>query len=296
MTDTIKIGSHTIGHGHPCYVIAEAGINHNGDLATALKLIDVAASAGCQAVKFQKRTVDALYTAEQMAAPRESPFGKTFGEYKRGIEFGRREYEAIDKHCRERGIAWTASAWDTEAAGFVESFEVPFHKVASASITDVRLLEKIASFCKPVVMSVGMSTSEQVERAVDVFDDVDWYAGGGALALLHCVSTYPAKPSELNLACMATLRERYGVPVGYSGHEVGLAPTLAAVAMGACIVERHITLDRAMWGTDQAASLEPHALARLVRDIRVIESARGDGVKRVLDSELPVIARLRGAA
>lgn len=283
----IAIGNKQVGPGCPVFVIAEAGINHNGNLEIARKLIHAAALAGCDAIKFQKRTVDALYTTEQLARPMESPFGTTDGDYRRGREFGFEQYQQIDQWCRESGIMWTASAWDREALDFVAGFNVPFFKIASACLTDDALLRQHRGYGnKPVILSTGMSTLVEIDHAVEVL-------GRDNLALLHCTSAYPSCVGELNLACIPMLAQRYGVPVGYSGHETGLATTLAAVTLGACIVERHITLDRAMWGTDQAASIEPHGLTRLVRDIRAVESAVGDGVKRVYASEVPIRAKLR---
>lgn len=286
MTQTIKIGNHTVGKGHPAFVIAEIGINHNGDLDQARKLISVAAVSGCQAVKFQKRTIEVVYTAEELAKPRESVFGKTNGDQKRGLEFGPREYAAIDEYCKMHNILWSASAWDEASVDFVANFNVPFFKIASASLTDDALLLRHRKYGKPIILSTGMSSLEEIDHAVEVL-------GKENLLLLHCTSTYPSKLEELNLACIPELQKRYGVPIGYSGHETGLSTSLAAVALGACVVERHITLDRAMWGSDQAASIEPHGLSRLVRDIRAVETAMGDGQKRVYASEVPVREKLR---
>jgi N-acetylneuraminate synthase len=282
----VPIAGRPVGPGHPCLVIAEVGINHNGDLELARRLVRVAAEAGVDAVKFQKRTVDVVYTADELERPRESPFGDTNGDLKRGLEFGHDGYAAIDATCRELGVAWLASCWDEESVDFIDAFEPPAFKIASASLTDDELLRRHREKGRPIILSTGMSTLDEIDHAVDVLGRED-------LVLLHTTSTYPSAIDELNLSAMRTLAERYAVPVGYSGHEVGLAPSLAAAALGACVVERHITLDRAMWGSDQAASVEPQGIARLVRDIRAVESAMGDGVKRVYDTELPIREKLR---
>ena len=282
----IKIGNTWVGDGHPCYVVAEIGINHNGDLDIARKLIDVAAMAGCQAVKFQKRTVDVVYSAEELARPRESPFGTTNGDLKYGLEFGEKEYREIDTYCREKGIAWFASCWDEASVDFMDQFDIPCYKVASASLTDDNLLRHTRSKKRPIMISTGMSTLEQIDHAVEVLGKKD-------LILMHTCSTYPAEYAELNLRVITTLQERYQVPVGYSGHETGLSTSISTIALGACVVERHITLDRAMWGSDQAASVESQGFIRLVRDIRLVEMALGDGVKRVIDREVPILKKLR---
>ena len=282
----VRIGSKTVGPGRPCYVVAEIGINHNGDIDLAKKLINVAIGADCDAVKFQKRTIDVVYTPEELAKPRESPFGNTNGDLKRGLEFGREEYEELDRYCREVKIDWFASCWDEASVDFIAQFQVPCFKIASASITDDNLLRHTRAVGKPIILSTGMSTMEQIDRAVDILGKKD-------LVILHACSTYPAYYEELNLKVMDVLRDRYGVPVGYSGHETGLPSSVAAAALGACIVERHITLDRSMWGSDHAASLEPNGITRLVRDIRLIEKSMGDGVKRVLEREQPIIKKLR---
>jgi N-acetylneuraminate synthase len=282
----VKIGSEWVGDGHLCYIIAEVGINHNGDLNIAKKLINVAVAAGCNAVKFQKRTVDVVYTPEELAKPRESPFGNTNGDLKRGLEFGYEEYAAIDRYCDSMGIPWFASCWDEASVDFIEQFNVPCYKIASASLTDFNLLQHTRATGKPIILSTGMSSLEQIDRAVEVLGKDD-------LILLHACSTYPAYYEELNLRAIPRLRERYGVQVGYSGHETGLPSSLAAAVMNACIVERHITLDRAMWGSDQAASLEPNGIMRLVRDIRLVEKSMGDGEKKVLPREVPIMDKLR---
>ncbi len=282
----IKIGDRLVGEGHPCYIIAEIGINHNGDLDTARKLIDVAAAAGCNAVKFQKRTVDVVYPAEELARPRESPFGTTNGDLKYGLEFGQEEYEAIDSHCKEREITWFASCWDEASVDFIAQFNVPCFKIASASLTDDNLLRHTRSKKRPILLSTGMSSLEQIDHAINLLGKKD-------LVVLHTTSTYPAFYEELNLRVIPALKQRYGMPVGYSGHETGLSTTIATVAMGACVVERHITLDRSMWGSDQAASVESQGFMRLVRDIRLVETAMGDGVKRVIEREVPIMKKLR---
>jgi N-acetylneuraminate synthase len=282
----VRVGERMVGPGHPCYVIAEIGINHNGSLETAKQLIDVAVESGCDAVKFQKRTVDVVYTADELARPRENPFGPTNGDLKRALEFGHDAYREIDRHCRTKGIAWFASCWDEASVDFIEKFEPPCYKIASASLTDDALLRHHAAMRRPIILSTGMSTIEQIQHAAETLATDD-------LILLHCNSTYPAKLEELNLRALQTFQRMFEAPVGYSGHEVGLPTTLAAVALGAAVVERHVTLDRAMWGSDQAASLEPAGLKRLVRDIRAIERALGDGIKCVWESERSVMAKLR---
>ena len=283
---SVKIGKSSVGDGQPCYVIAEIGINHNGDIALAKKLINVAAAAGCDAVKFQKRTVSVVYTAAELAKPRESPFGETNGDLKRGLEFGEDDYEEIDRYCREIGITWFASCWDEASVDLIDRFSPICYKIASASLTDDALLRHTRAKGKPIILSTGMSTIEQIDHAVEVLGKRD-------LVLMHTTSTYPSAVTELNLKAIVTLKGRYGLPVGYSGHEVGVATSVAASVLGACAIERHITLDRAMWGSDQAASLEPQGITRLVRDIHACESSMGDGVKRVYDSELPIRAKLR---
>jgi N-acetylneuraminate synthase len=282
----VKIGDRLIGGRHPCYIIAEIGINHNGDLDIAKRLIDIAVAAGCDAVKFQKRTIEVVYTAEELARPRDNPFGPTNGDLKRGLEFGAEQYAAIDAHCRAQSIAWFASCWDEESVDFIDQFNPPAYKIASASLTDDNLLAHTRAKGRPVILSTGMSSLEQIDHAVRVLGKQD-------LVILHSSSTYPAHYEELNLRVIPVLQAQFAVPIGYSGHETGIASTVAAVALGACMVERHLTIDRAMWGSDHAASLEPNGMTRVVRDIRLIETAMGDGVKRVLDREKPVIEKLR---
>lgn len=284
----VHIDKVPVGDGHPCFVIAEIGINHNGDMDYAKRLIDVAVAAGCNAVKFQKRTVEVVYTAEELAKPRENPFGLTNGDLKRGLEFGQAQYEAINAHCQAVGVSWLGSCWDEASVDFIDQFPVCCYKIASASLTDDALLAytRAKAGTRPVLLSTGMSSLEQVDHAVEVL-------GKHNLILLHTCSTYPSNYEELNLRVINTLQARYGVPVGYSGHETGLASSVAAVAMGACVVERHITLDRAMWGSDQAASLEPSGLTRLLRDIRLVETSMGSGVKCIQEREFPIIGKLR---
>lgn len=282
----VKIGTQEVGDWHPCYIVAEIGINHNGDIDVARKLIDVAVAAGCNAVKFQKRTVDVVYSQEELARPRESPFGTTNGDLKRALELGLDQYREIDKYCREKGIAWFASCWDEQSVDFIDQFDVPCYKIASACLTDDNLLKHTRYKGKPIILATGMSSLEQIDHAVQILGKKD-------LVLLHSCSTYPAYYEELNLRVIPVLRKQFGVPAGYSGHETGIPSSVAAAAIGACMVERHLTLDRAMWGSDHAASLEPNGMQRLVRDIRLVETAMGDGVKRVLDRERPVIEKLR---
>ena len=289
MLATIDIGGRPIGPGHPAFVIAEIGINHNGDLDMAKQLIDVAIVAGCDAVKFQKRTPELCVPLEQRDLTRETPWGvMTYLEYRERIEFGLAEYTEIDRYCTERGIDWFTSSWDPLSVDFVERFDPICYKIASASLTDDELLDRLVATGRPLILSTGMSTIDEIRHAVERLPT-------DRLLVAHSTSTYPCKPEELNLRMIESLRQEFGCPIGYSGHEVGLQTTVAAVALGANFVERHITLDRAMWGSDQAASIEPGGLMRLVRDIRIIEAAVGDGVKHLYNSELPSRARLRRA-
>jgi N-acetylneuraminate synthase len=282
----VAIGNKVVGDGHPCFIIAEIGINHNGDIDLARRLISVAVAAGCDAVKFQKRTIDVVYPAEELARPRESPFGATNGDLKRGLEFGFDEYQMIDRYCREVKMAWFASCWDEASADFIDHFDPPCYKIASASLTDDKLLRHTRAKGKPIILSTGMCTLEEIDHAVDVLGRED-------LILLHACSAYPAYYPELNLRVIPAMREKYGLLVGYSGHETGLPASVAAVALGACCVERHVTLDRAMWGSDHAASLEPNGITRLASYIRLVEQSLGDGVKRVVEREQPIIKKLR---
>lgn len=285
---TVTIGSRMLGDGRPVYVIAEIGLNHNGDVDLAKRLIDVAADAGADAVKFQKRTPEIATPAHMRDTIRETPWGTmTYLEYRYRVEFDREQYIEIGDHATVRGLHWFASPWDVPSVHFLEDLGVVAHKVASASLTDLELLEALRATGKPVILSTGMSTIEQIDRALEVL-------GTDRTVLMHATSTYPMEPEEANITMIATLRDRYaGIPVGYSGHERGLQISLAAVALGAVAVERHITLDRTMWGSDHAASLEPTGFEHLVRDIRVIETALGDGVKRVYGGELAAMAKLR---
>ncbi len=284
----VKIGNRLVGDGEPVYVIAEIGINHNGSLEIAKKMIDGAVFAGCDAVKFQKRTPEICVPMDQWYIERETPWGRmTYIEYRHAMEFGEDEFAEISRYCKERNIDWFASCWDEEAVDFIEQFNPPLYKAASASLTDLNLLKKMRATGKPVMLSTGMSTMKQIEAAIRTI-------GMTNLLIAHSTSAYPCKNEELNLRMITTLKERYpNVPIGYSGHEVGLATTWAAVTLGATFVERHITLDRAMWGTDQAASVEILGMHRLVRNIRDIEKALGNGIKQVYQSELEVMKKLR---
>jgi len=282
----VKIGNRYVGDGEPCFIIAEIGINHNGDLSIAKKMIEAAKDVGCDAVKFQKRTVELVYTEQELAKPRESPFGSTNGDLKRGLEFGFEEYTEIYKYCKQLQIGCFASCWDEQSIDFMDRLDPICYKIASATLTDDQLLKKTRAMGKPVLLSTGMSTIEQIDHAVEILGKED-------LIILQCTSTYPSKIEELNLSAIRTLRQRYKVPVGYSGHEVGLPTTIAAVALGACVIERHLTLDRSMWGSDHAASVEVRGFERLVREIGNVSRAMGDGVKIVYESEKPTINKLR---
>ena len=287
MNTNLTVGSTEIGKNRPVYIIAEIGINHNGDIAIAKQLMDVAAQSGCNAVKFQKRTPAICVPEEQKLQMRETPWGTmTYLDYKERTEFGQSEYEQIDAYAKKLNIHWFASPWDLPSVDFLLGFNPVCIKVASASLTDTALLSKIAATRVPLILSTGMSTMAEIEFAVALISNTQF-------GLAHATSTYPCQPTELNLRMIQTLDSKFKVPVGYSGHETGLATTVAAVAMGATFIERHITLDRSMWGTDHSASVEPTGLDRLVRDIRNTEAALGNGVKCVFDSELPVKARLR---
>lgn len=334
---TVRVGNRLIGSGYPCYVIAEIGINHNGSLEIAKKLIDVAVAAGCDAVKFQKRTVRVVYTPEELVKLRKvdvsiinnamerleiegvrypvfpgenlrrlekDRLNTTNGDLKYALEFELKEYDMIDRYCEEKGISWFASAWDGLSAHFINGFNVPCHKIASACLTHADLLRRVRYNKKPVILSTGGSTMEQIEKAVDILGRQD-------LIILHCVANYPCKDEEINLRMIETLRNKFeGIPVGYSGHEKDILPSLAAVAMGACVVERHITLDKNMPGSDHKASLEPQEFKCLVAEIRLMEEGialtpgdqessdrlqvvKGDGVKKVYESEVEVMKKLR---
>jgi N-acetylneuraminate synthase len=278
----------TIGAGHPVYIIAEIGINHNGSMDIAKKLIDEAVLAGCDAVKFQKRTPELCTPKDQWHLERDTPWGRmTYINYRKMIELGYDEYSQIDAYCKEKGIDWFVSCWDEASVDFMEQFNPGVYKFASASLTDHALIGKVKQTGRPYILSTGMSTMGQIREAVNKF-------GTDNLMIAHSTSAYPCPPQELNLKMIDTLSELYpGTPIGYSGHETGLATTVAAVAMGACFVERHFTLDRAMWGSDHAASVEPQGMQKLVRDIRDVELALGDGIKRVYESELGAMKRLR---
>ena len=288
MSREIKIGNRMVGEGHPAYIIAEIGINHNGDLAVAKQMIDAAVHAGVDAVKFQKRTPDIATPPEQRNQMRDTPWGYiTYLDYRYKVEFSEAQYREIDRHCREKGISWLVSVWDQPSVDFMEQFDTPAYKIPSASLTDLGLIGRARATGKPLILSSGMSTMEQIRQGMEI-------AGEQDLVLMHCTSTYPCEPEELNLKMVDTLRREFpNVPIGYSGHEVGLVPSAVAVALGACMVERHLTLDRAMWGSDQAASVEPGGFERLVKYIRVSEAALGDGVKKVYPSEMGSLKRLR---
>jgi N-acetylneuraminate synthase len=288
MTREMKIGNKLVGNGHPTYVVAEIGINHNGDVDIAKSMIDAAVHAGVDAVKFQKRTPEVCTPPEQQKQMRETPWGYiTYLDYRYKVEFGLDDYREIDRYCKEKGIDWMVSVWDEPSVDFMEQFSTPAYKLPSASLTDLDLIRKTRSTGKPIILSSGMSTMEQIRKAVKV-------AGEEGLGLMHSTSAYPCEPDELNLRMVETLhREFPNIPIGYSGHEVGLVPSTIAVALGACMVERHLTLDRAMWGSDQAASVEPGGFERLVKYLRVTEQALGDGVKKVYDSELSSLKKLR---
>ncbi|HRE56370.1 MAG TPA: N-acetylneuraminate synthase family protein [Candidatus Kapabacteria bacterium] len=288
MRKSVLIGDKAVGDKHSVYVIAEIGINHNGSVELAKKMIDSAAIAGCDAVKFQKRTPELCVPREQWDIERDTPWGRmTYLEYRHKVEFGFNEFDEIDQYCKQKNIQWFASCWDEPSVEFIEQFNPPCYKAASASLTDIPLLQTMQNTGKPLIISTGMSTMEEITEAIDSLDT-------SALLIAHSTSSYPCKIEELNLNMIRTLRSLYpDIPIGYSGHEVGLAPTWSAVTLGACFVERHITLDRAMWGTDQAASVEMVGLIRLVSNIRDIEKALGDGIKRVYDSELSSRKKLR---
>ena len=286
MSKTVTIGNKIIGDGHPCFIIAEIGINHNGSVELAKKMIDIAVTTGCDAVKFQKRTIDIVYTKEELAKERNSIFGHTNGDLKRGLEFGEKEYKEIDKYCKQKDIIWFASCWDEGAVDFINRFNPPCYKIASASLTDDNLLKYTKSKGKPIILSTGMSTMEEIEHAVSILGEED-------LVIFHCTSTYPSNNDEMNLRVIETFKQHFNCPIGYSGHERGVTPSVIAVAIGANAVERHITIDRTNWGSDQAASLETSGLYHMVRDIRQTPILLGDGKKVVYQRELPIINKLR---
>lgn len=283
----VKIGNKTVGPGNPCYIIAEIGINHNGDIDIAKQLIKMSAEAGCDAVKFQKRTPELCVPLDQRNVMRETPWGQmTYMDYRYKVEFDQKHYQELADFASELGVHLFVSPWDVESVDFIVMMKHPVIKIPSAAITDMELLDKIASTKLPVIMSTGMSTIDQIDRAASALNRE-------SLMIAHSTSAYPCDPKELNLRMIPVLLEKYQVPIGYSGHETGLQTTVAAVTLGACFVERHVTLDRAMWGSDQSASIEPQGLQRLVRDIRTVEEALGDGVKKVYKSELKPMSRLR---
>ncbi len=287
MANVVQLGNRKVGPGNPAYIIAEVGINHNGGLDIAKQLIDTAARAGADAVKFQKRTPELCVPDDQKEKKRETPWGYiTYLDYRYKVEFEQAEYAEIDRYCQEKSIQWFASIWDEPSVDFLESFSPVCYKIPSASLTDHSLLKHARSTGRPVILSTGMSTMDEIKTAVEVLGQDD-------LIITHATSTYPCEPGELNLMMIHTLRKEFSCPIGYSGHEVGLIPTVTAVALGASVVERHITLDRAMWGSDQAASVEPSGFERLVKYIRVTEESLGDGVKRVYESEQPSLQKLR---
>lgn len=287
MSNTIKIADREVGDGQPVFIVAEIGINHNGDVEIAKELIDLAEDAGCDAVKFQKRTPDVCVPEEQKEKMRDTPWGYiSYLEYKKHVEFWKEEYDEIEQYCENKDLVWFASCWDVPSVDFVTNYDVPCLKIASASLTDHKLLSKMRETELPLILSTGMSTMEEIEEAVEVLDEDN-------LLITHCTSSYPAPLEELNLRMIPTLREKFDCPIGYSGHEKGLPPSVAAVALGATLVERHITLDRSMWGSDHAASVAPIGLRRLVNHIRAIETALGDGTKQVYESEIPIRKKLR---
>jgi N-acetylneuraminate synthase len=287
MNKEIQIGSRLVGDGHPTYIIAEIGINHNGRVEIARELIKAAAEAGVDAVKFQKRTPAVCVPDHQKEQMRDTPWGYiTYLDYRYKVEFGRDEFDEIDAYCKSLGIDWLASSWDLESLAFIDAYNPPAHKIPSALLTDHELLRAVKETGKPAILSTGMSTMEEIQAAVDVL-------GVDKLLICHTTSSYPCPPDELNLRMIQTLQEAFDCPIGYSGHEVGLVTSAIAVGLGACLVERHVTLDRAMWGTDQAASVEPQGMRTLVKYIRVTEKALGDGVKHVYDSEQSILKKLR---
>ena len=286
MRYSVKIGNKTVGDDFPCFIIAEIGINHNGSVNLAKRMIDEAVFAGCDAVKFQKRTVTKVYTPEELDVYRPNYYGETNRDLKLGLELSFEDYCEIDRYCKERNIMWFASCWDTDSVDFIEQFDVPSHKVASAMLTDDEFLLKLKSLGKPVLLSTGMSTMEEIRHAVKLLGEEN-------LILYHCTSTYPTEHNEINLKVIEELRREFNCPVGYSGHEKGVLPSVLSVQLGANSVERHITIDRTLWGSDQAASLEPEGLRRMVRDIREVKTILGNGKKVVYDSEIPVKKKLR---
>ena len=286
MSKCVKIADKLIGDNYPCFVIAEIGINHNGSVELAKKMIDIAVTTGCDAVKFQKRTVDVVYSKEELAKERKSVFGNTNGDLKRGLEFDYEQYKEIDEYCKAKKIMWFASCWDEQSVDFMDQFDIPCYKIASACLTDDNLLKYTKSKGKPILISTGISTMEQIEQAVDIL-------GEDNLIIYHCTSTYPSDSFEMNLKVIPEFKKRFNCPIGYSGHERGISPSVIAVVLGANSVERHITTDRTNWGSDQAASLETSGLYHMVRDIRQVPEILGDGIKVVYPREIPIIEKLR---
>ena len=272
------------------FIIAEIGINHNGDIEIAKKLVELAKSAGCDAVKFQKRTVEKVYSKSVLDSPRESPWGKTTRDQKLGLEFGKKEYDEINQHCLLYGIDWFASAWDIDSQLFLRQYDLKYNKIASAMLTNIGLLETVTQEGKHTFISTGMSTMEEIKNVVNIFKKSNC-----PFELMHTNSSYPMKIEEANLMCIPMLKKEFDCNVGYSGHEVSAyRVSLIAASLGATSIERHITLDRTMYGSDQAASLEPPGLKRMIKDVRSVDSVLGDGEKRVWDSEIPVKKKLRG--
>ena len=287
MNREVTIGNRKVGDGHPAFIIAEIGINHNGSLEFAKQMILAAHQAGVDAVKFQKRTPELCVPEHQRSQMRDTPWGYiSYLDYRYKVEFGQEDYQEIDRYCKELGIAWLASSWDIPSVEFMEQFNPPAHKIPSALLTDHALLRAYRATGRPLILSTGMSTLEEIKESVAL-------VGEDNLILCHTTSSYPCPPDELNLRMIQTLRGMFSCPIGYSGHEVGLVPSAVAVALGACLVERHITLDRAMWGSDQSASVEPQGIERLVKYIRVTEQSLGDGVKQVYESEKSSLSKLR---
>lgn len=270
------------------FIIAEIGINHNGDIEIAKKLIDTAKTCGCNAVKFQKRDIDVVYTKEFLNLPRESPWGDTQRVQKEGLEFGKEQYDLIDAYCKEKEIVWFASAWDINSQEFLRQYDLPYNKVASAMLTHKKLLEMVAEEKKHTFISCGMSDLEIIDRAVDIFTKYQC-----PYTIMHCVSTYPSEDEECNMLAINTIKDKYKCDVGYSGHERGILPSILAVMLGANVLERHITLDRTMYGSDQAASLEKRGLELLVRDARRVSDILGDGKKNLTEKEITIAKKLR---
>ena len=271
------------------FFIAEIGINHNGCLETTKKLIDMAVSAGCDAVKFQKRDIDTVYTQEYLDSSRQSPWGTTQREQKEGLEFGKKEYDEIDKYCKQKNILWSASSWDIESQYFLRQYDLPFNKIASAMLTHEELLKEVSSENKHTFISIGMSTYENIDLAVSVFKKADC-----PFTLLHCVSTYPCKDEDCNINMIKTLQEKYpDTPIGYSGHERGILPSILAASLGAKTIERHITLDKKMYGSDQSASIESPELKKMIEESRKVINTLGTGQKIFLKHELPIAKKLR---